>query len=543
MSRSSEDIAVVVTSDIHAALAEDPKRETIGLPRLATFLYTLRKNHKAVFFLDAGDAFSGSVYGSFDHGRSLATILGSLGLTAICPGNHDFDYCQEESDPLFFFDTLLPLIRESGSPEALSLALNLSHTKKTVLPYHQREPLVLWQSDKGQPFRLIVLGVTTPYFSRPSLKKILKGFSFGLLPGPPENTSRNLLEQIKTALDPYRLPGDTVLLLSHLGSFNFAEGGNLTGIALAESQLASFVVDGHSHRLIPPKAFGRTLYCNCGDGLKSLALMRFPKDQSPSMELLGYDDIKKIHPNASIEAKIAEIFRNLELDKPICRIKEGLTLSYQENWADKTSLGHLVCQVMMSETGANLGLMNPGAFRDSSLAGQVSLGDIHRALPFADNLYSGIINGKKLKSFFRRVLLKGLERLPQFWGLGIFLYVHTVYPFSRGGKQYPRRNEAKLFSAFLIEGTEHRRIEEEDNYRIAFSGQMMRILGSFSPKPGHEGFIDHGPLVPAIARGLYGREIVPEHLPKRPIFVHPGITMDHFIRHLWPEKMPPHHHP
>jgi 2',3'-cyclic-nucleotide 2'-phosphodiesterase (5'-nucleotidase family) len=81
-------VSIVATNDLHGHME--------SLPLLAGYVANLRSAREAdgggVILLDAGDMFQGTLVSNFDEGKSIIRAYNELGYTAVCIGNHDFDY-------------------------------------------------------------------------------------------------------------------------------------------------------------------------------------------------------------------------------------------------------------------------------------------------------------------------------------------------------------------------------------------------------------------------------------------------------------------
>jgi 5'-nucleotidase len=84
-------LSFLLTNDLHGHL-------TPNLTYLATLTQKLRSrpeyqsDEAALFVLDAGDQFQGTLLSNFNEGQSLFKVMNEIGYDAVIPGNHDYDF-------------------------------------------------------------------------------------------------------------------------------------------------------------------------------------------------------------------------------------------------------------------------------------------------------------------------------------------------------------------------------------------------------------------------------------------------------------------
>ena len=93
----AENINVDVYSinDFHGYLTATPK--VPGITKVISFLKNEKgQNPGGTIFVAAGDMFQGTVESNLLHGRNVIDILNYAGCDAMCIGNHEFDWGQNE---------------------------------------------------------------------------------------------------------------------------------------------------------------------------------------------------------------------------------------------------------------------------------------------------------------------------------------------------------------------------------------------------------------------------------------------------------------
>ena len=93
---SDKELLVIHTNDVHSRLDPFPMdggrfQGRGGLSKRASVISALRKEHKQVLLLDAGDIFQGTPYFNLFKGEPEIKAMSSLGYDAATIGNHDYD--------------------------------------------------------------------------------------------------------------------------------------------------------------------------------------------------------------------------------------------------------------------------------------------------------------------------------------------------------------------------------------------------------------------------------------------------------------------
>jgi 2',3'-cyclic-nucleotide 2'-phosphodiesterase (5'-nucleotidase family) len=94
-------LSFVLTNDIHGQLeplVNKAGKSTGGMAYLASIVDSIRKqdeyasDRSALFVLDSGDQFQGTLTSNFNEGRTVFDAMSAIGYDAVVPGNHDYDF-------------------------------------------------------------------------------------------------------------------------------------------------------------------------------------------------------------------------------------------------------------------------------------------------------------------------------------------------------------------------------------------------------------------------------------------------------------------
>ncbi len=203
---------IIHINDIHGFIREEG--EAIGYPKIAGFIESFKAEHPDTLVLDAGDAFNGSGYASFDEGESVLSLLNTLGLDAMCAGNADFALGRAR---------LLQLASKANFP---ILAGNIIDADgKSVLPGSATVTL-------PSGLRVGIVGLTTPRV----------GASSGLASIPAVEAGQRLVDGLRPHVD-------IIVGLFHLGDTAMDMDNSL--LAARGIKGLDVIIDGHSHTFLP----------------------------------------------------------------------------------------------------------------------------------------------------------------------------------------------------------------------------------------------------------------------------------------------------
>lgn len=227
-------LTLLHTNDIHARVLSgsnlnDESRG--GLARLASLVKQIRAEMPNVLLFDSGDWASGTVEAYLTSGRSIAQAINSLGYNAVCIGNHEFDWGQENAREL---------LKSLRTPVVCANLLDAAAGK----PWGELKPYLLMTVNG---VRIAVFGLITLETLKYEWPSFLEGLRFE----DPIATAAKLVPEL-------RKQADLVILLSHLGlKLDQQLAAAVPGIDI--------ILGGHSHDNVTTRMFvGNTLIAQTG---------------------------------------------------------------------------------------------------------------------------------------------------------------------------------------------------------------------------------------------------------------------------------------
>lgn len=419
-------IKILVTNDVHGRIFENEGQKQIGYALLQGRINAARNEGFEVFLFDAGDSVSGNAITQFDSGISVAETMGRMGYRVVAPGNHEFDFNTAQGSPLYYSNVLLGQMREHAQDEIDAVCLNLTY-KGSGVPGITREPVVLID-EPG--FRLAVIGVLTPYTRQMHNESAVEDYDFGLI-GTSNNpdheaTKQNILEMLTNAISDFDRPGDIIVVLSHVGSDDTEDysAGQLTGKDLAGVPNVDFVVDSHSHNVIPAEKIGDAFYGLAGRYLTNVNEMTIVSQGGElfrHMEVRGYDELKEYPRAENVLEMLRDVSDRLGLDERLFELKAP---ALEDVDVDRKSVAvaRLICKGMLDGTGSDLAFINSGNIRSSMVPGWITAGDLYDVIPFQNNTLTFLMNGTEIQQMFDKMKPRRTNAFPQFYGMKVFTW-------------------------------------------------------------------------------------------------------------------------
>ncbi len=386
------------TNDVHCALSN--AKTKLGYAALINYASTQRDTYSAdsVALVDAGDNVQGDFEGVFTKGEAPAQVIGACGYDVLAPGNHEFDYGQEQ-----FF----ALRQTEGVPYVCCNFLDAGGTR-VFDAYRVRE----FPSEAGT-VRVAFVGVITPSTLTTSKPDSFKDEDGNIIYGfCGDESGQTLYDAVQAAVDEARGEGkaDYVVLLAHLGQAGSIDRWR-SDVVVAHTTGIDVVIDGHSHekyvQTVANKDGKQVIITQTGTKFQSFGRVEIDPvagTATASIDATGIDGVSAelieewAGEDATISDLVAKIEAELEVKKasPVGTSEVFLRAYESDNtaWAVRqreTNLGDFVADSVFyyaSNSGApcDVAVANGGGIRANIEAGTVTYGNLVSVHPYMNQL-------------------------------------------------------------------------------------------------------------------------------------------------------------
>ncbi|MEW6350607.1 MAG: bifunctional UDP-sugar hydrolase/5'-nucleotidase [Thermodesulfobacteriota bacterium] len=383
-------LTILHMNDPHGHYEPYPEEGSAGLvggfAKAKTIIDQIRRKNeesgRETLVLMAGDLLMGTVFTETFKGELGATLLNSMGFTAMTVGNHEFDYGVGNLFKRLKPDLNCPLLSANIRDESFRPQFDM--VKESAI---------------GKT-RLVLFGLTT----RSSRAE-------GLFVSDPMCAAKDVLDRYRES--------DLIIALTHLGS---VQDRNL----LKACPLIDVIVGGHSHEKLTPSfdthprpivqagAYARYV------GRLDLEV-RDGKVEGYKSRLLDLD--AEVKDDAEITRVVSEYRRRI----PECWFASVGSSEVFLNGADHRGwsvyrtapVAKLVTHVMAMHAGTQVAITNAGSIRGSLPKGDVNYADLFRVLPFPNRCVKMDLKGVDLQEILRSGVKssRGYSELLQTFGL------------------------------------------------------------------------------------------------------------------------------
>ncbi len=375
-SLAAQPFTILFFNDFHAHLepfeVSGTEGEVGGLARLAGIADEVRAENEAAgvptFLLIAGDVLQGTPYSTVYRGEVEFSCLNEMAVSAMCLGNHEFDYGQENLRDLMALADF-PAISANISEEAA----NAPFTEGFV-----------WLEAGDE--RVLVIGLTTPETPTSTAPRNVVGLAFG-----------DPAAAAEAVIDEYGDDAGAIVALTHLGFEN--------DLALAgDVPRFDVVVGGHTHTKVDePAKVGTTLVCSAYEYGIYLGRMDLEIGDDGDVKMTGYDliPVTAAAPTDEAVAGVIEEYKkglSAKLDVVVGSV--DTVLNRKAITEKETNFGDFVADLVREATGADVALVNAGGVRADLGPGEITLGDVLTALPFGNEIVVLDVPGATLRQAF-----------------------------------------------------------------------------------------------------------------------------------------------
>ncbi|KGK88941.1 5'-nucleotidase [Desulfosporosinus sp. HMP52] len=379
-------ITILHTNDTHSRVVEG-EYDGIGFAKLAAMFKEFKAQNPNTLVLDAGDTFHGQTVATLLRGESIAKLMNIMGYDAMTPGNHDFNYG---------YQRLLELDEITNFPI-------LSANVKTVDGTRVLTPFVI---KEVEGIKIGIIGLSTPETAYKTHPKNVAGLKFT----DPVEEARVMVSELKEKVD-------VMVVLAHLGMDPSSQD---TSIKLAQAvPQIDLIVDGHSHTTLNEgMMIGNTLIVSAGEYDKNLGSVQLTfegkKLIGKQAKLVTKEDAEQTPDDQDVLKTINGILaeNKLILSQVIGKTAVKLEGERERVRKGETNLGNLIADAIISESGADVAIVNGGGIRASIEAGPITKGQIITVLPFGNFIVTKKVKGTDIKA----ALENGLKSYPELSG-------------------------------------------------------------------------------------------------------------------------------
>ncbi|NGU66402.1 LPXTG cell wall anchor domain-containing protein [Clostridium perfringens] len=432
------EIPIVTFNDFHGSLAES--KSDVGAAKLVGEIKRVKEENPNTVVVTGGDIYQGSAMSNLLKGKPVTAMLKEMGLEFSAVGNHEFDWGYDH----------IPDWAKAG--EFDFLASNI-YEKETGEPVEWAKPYgVVEREGKKVGF----IGLATPetaYKTKPDNVAHLE------FKDPVEATKTwvNYLENEEKV--------DAVVVLSHLGSEQNRETGEITGeiVEVAEVPGVDAIISAHSHQRVEGKVNGVPVIQAYKNG-RNLGYVNLKFDDKNELVVTTkLDDISKRKDTLPVDKNMEDILAKFEADlAPVMNEKvTDLSVDLPHNRDTGVSpMGATVAETMRRIVDADIAITNGGGVRAPLMTGTITVGDMYTILPFDNTLVTMEMKGSDII----KVLEHGIE--PDNFGWGQHAGVKLWYtPGAERGE--------KITSVRLADGTKL----ENDKYYTVVTNDFMAVGG------------------------------------------------------------------
>lgn len=369
------EIVLMYNNDVHGRVNDDSWAGSIGYATIKNMVDEIRANYDHTYLVSAGDMVHGTTFATLEEGESFIEVMNAVGYDLMVPGNHDFDYGQ---DQLLVLEGLanFPLISSNIQYDADDTDMFDTYYVETF-------------GDVEVGF----FGLTTPDTTYMTHPDNVIGLNF-LDPIAQAEAMVTMLEAEGV---------DIIVCLGHIG---LDENDSITSedIALAVDGIDVFV-DGHSHSYLPEGYMvNETLIISTGEYNKNFGVLELVVEDGAIIDytnvLIHADEAEMLGlgENAEVQAIIDAIAEDQEA---ILNIVVGQTAVELDGVRDnvrtgETNLAQIITDSMVIVSGADIAITNGGGIRESIPVGDVTRGHVIEVLPFGNIIVTVDLTGQEI---------------------------------------------------------------------------------------------------------------------------------------------------
>ncbi len=380
-----EDITIVYTNDIHSYIGNTKKDDNgteapaLRLDDISYYVNDLKKNNKNVLLVDAGDEIQGTVYGSYDNGKSVIDLMNEVGYDLATPGNHDFDYGME---------VFKSVVKQAKFPYISCNFKNIDGTN--VLDKYKIFEIGGYKIGFVGISTPQTITQSTPTFFQNENKEFIYKFDG-------QSDKADLYKTVQDSINEIRNNVDYLIALGHLGVGADVEKDGLRSIDVINNTTGiDAFIDGHSHtimekELIKSKDNKDVILTQTGSYLDAYGVMTISNGKIDTKLVKELSRIKKSEyklisdVNAKLGKKIGVLDKKLYVNNPD-NIKQRLVRARETNLGDFSSDSVYWYINFEKQLDCDIALTNGGGIRAEIEAGDVTYLSAKTVMPFGNQV-------------------------------------------------------------------------------------------------------------------------------------------------------------
>lgn len=383
-------IVLMYNNDVHGRVNDDGYSGVMGYATIKNIIDELRSVYDNTFLVSAGDMFHGTTFATLENGESFVEVMNEVGYDLMVPGNHDFDFGQEQ---LLVLEGLadFPLISSNiqyGSGHDSYMADDGDDETDEINDMFDTYHIEMFGDVKVGFF-----GLTTPDTVTMTHPANVIEIDF-LNPITQAQSMVDMLEEMEV---------DVIVCLGHIG---LDDNDSMTSEMIIEAVDGIDVfVDGHSHSYLPEGFMvNDTLIVSTGEYNKNFGVLELTvedgmvidsnnllisADEAAILDLGTDQDVQDVIDAIVVEQ---EVLLSVVVGKTAVEL-DGLRDNVRTG---ETNLGKIIADSMIEASGADVAITNGGGIRETIAAGDVTRGDVITVLPFGNIIVTVTLTGQEI---------------------------------------------------------------------------------------------------------------------------------------------------
>jgi 5'-nucleotidase / UDP-sugar diphosphatase len=361
---------------------------------------------QTMLLVDAGDTWSGAPVGSITQGKVMEEYFRSLGYDAVVVGNHEFD--KGEAIPA----------RMAADMGQKFLCANLFKQGTDSLASWVEPYRVV---DRGG-LRIGIVGVTTPGTKYMAFEKNIAGLDFRPILPALERWRDHLytVEKVDLVIAvvheglPYDAQAEWKSLQDRIAAGEDIRANVRNAMDLAHVlDRVPVIVGGHTHRgyrepWIDPVTQAMVLESfGNGSSLGHVILKVDPRTR----QVVGWDTPRRDGVLVTLfqdewwpeEATEADLKPYIETAEAGLNVKVGSSRTeLTRRGGSNSTMGNLITEAMLEQTGAEFAFVNQGGLRTDLPAGDITMGDLMKVMPFDNSVVVARMPGRMIRDIIER---------------------------------------------------------------------------------------------------------------------------------------------